>query len=157
MSKAQKTVIKIVSGGQTGVDRAALDVALKLGIPCGGWCLKGRAAEDGTISTRYPLFQISSDDPFEVIERNVQDSEATLVLTLGRPKAGAAFTIETALREERPCLVVDLTVPVSRRAARFWITRHEVHTLNVSGPLATQHPEAYDLAAVFLEDMLRDD
>src|SRR5436305_1193025 len=83
----------IFSGGQTGVDRAALDVALELGIPCSGWCPRGRRAEDGTIPPRYPL-QETRSLAYPVRTRwNVRDSDGTLILTRGRPDRGTALTI----------------------------------------------------------------
>src|SRR5438876_4889366 len=88
----------IVSGGQTGVDRAALDVALELGIPCGGWCPKGRRAEDGRIPLRYPLEETTLNIYPQRTEWNVRDSDGTLVLTTGRPEGGSALTNELARR-----------------------------------------------------------
>ena len=76
---------KIVSGGQTGVDRAALDVALDLSLPCGGWCPKGRKAEDGPIAAHYPLTETPLDSYPQRTEWNVRDSDGTLVLTRGKP------------------------------------------------------------------------
>jgi len=104
---------QIVSGGQTGVDRAALEVALELGIPCGGWCPKGRLAEDGPISSRYPLQETPSDIYAQRTEWNVRDSDGTLVLTRGRPSEGTAFTIEIAARLKKPYLIIDLDAPSS--------------------------------------------
>src|SRR5438552_18876277 len=86
----------IHSGGQTGVDRAALDVALELGLPCGGWCPKGRRAEDGPIPARYPLIETSSPFYPQRTKRNVLDSDGTLILTFGCPTGGTALTIRTA-------------------------------------------------------------
>ena len=85
-------VEKIVSGGQTGVDRAALDVALELGIPCGGWCPRGRRAEDGALSARYPLMETPSDDYVQRTTWNIRDSDGTLILTRGEPTGGTAQT-----------------------------------------------------------------
>ncbi|MGH7230493.1 MAG: putative molybdenum carrier protein [Nitrospiraceae bacterium] len=101
-------ISKMVSGGQTGVDRAALDVAKALGIGCGGWCPRRRMAEDGIISSKYPLQETPSADYSQRTEWNVRDSDGTLVLTLGEPKSGTAFTIEVAARLAKPCLVLDL-------------------------------------------------
>ena len=81
MSKKIYYVQKIISGGQTGVDRAALDLALEFGIPCGGWCPRGRRAEDGPINTRYPLTETSSTDYGVKTKRNVKESDGTLILT----------------------------------------------------------------------------
>ena len=87
---------KIISGGQAGVDRAALDIALELGIECGGWCPKGRGAEDGRIGPKYPLLETGSEDPNVRTERNVRDSDATLIFTWGKPTGGTAYTIKMA-------------------------------------------------------------
>lgn len=100
--------MKIVSGGQTGVDRAALDTALELGLPCGGRCPRGRKAEDGPIPARYPLTETSSAEYAQRTEWNVRDSDGTLVLTRGQPTGGTALTIELAERLGKPYLVVDL-------------------------------------------------
>ena len=98
------TIKKLVSGGQTGVDRAGLDVALARGIPCGGWCPRGRIAEDGVISERYPLTETDSVDPSQRTEFNVRDSDATLVLWDGRGTDGTRLTIECAQKYARPLL-----------------------------------------------------
>src|SRR5947209_11260398 len=87
-------IAKIVSGGQTGVDRAALDVALELGLPCGGWCPKGRRSEGGRIPERYPLRETTSAAYPARTRRNVLYSDGTLVLTNGPPTGGTALTIE---------------------------------------------------------------
>jgi hypothetical protein len=89
----QKQGFKIISGGQTGVDRAALDAALALNIPCGGWCPKGRKAEDGPIPERYPLQETSSADYRVRTEKNVTDSDGTLILTRGPVTGGTAYTV----------------------------------------------------------------
>src|SRR5262245_5804645 len=99
---------KVVSGGQTGVDRAALDVALEVGIEAGGWCPRGRWAEDGTIPARYPLIETRSSDVHVRTQRNVEISSATLVLTRGSPMGGVRYTVEIAESMRRPLLVVDL-------------------------------------------------
>ena len=85
-------VERIVSGGQTGVDRAALDVAIELGVPCGGWCPRGRKAEDGPIAARYPLRETNSVSYRVRTERNVRESDGVLILTWGPPREGTALT-----------------------------------------------------------------
>src|SRR5262245_54833883 len=92
----QAVFTKIISGGQSGVDRAALDVALELGIPCGGWCPKGRRAEDGPLPDRYPLDETQTSFYPERTRRNVRDSDGTLILADGAAKGGTALTIELA-------------------------------------------------------------
>src|SRR5690606_30676655 len=99
--------VRVVSGGQTGVDRAALDAALRLGLPCGGWCPAGRWAEDGPIPERYPLRETESADPAERTARNVRDSDATLILSPRPLRGGTAGTREVAERLGRPFHVAD--------------------------------------------------
>jgi hypothetical protein len=144
----------IVSGGQTGVDRAALDVALQLAIPCGGWCPKGRKAEDGRIPLRYPLKETPSDEYPQRTEWNVRDSDATLILTRDRPTEGTAFTLEVAARLRKPCFVVDLTGPCDPAAVRAWAQQHHVKVLNVAGPRESRHPGGYQKAVDFLRRVL---
>ena len=145
---------KIVSGGQTGVDRAALDVALELGLPCGGWCPKGRKAEDGPIASRYPLTETSSDIYAQRTERNVRDSDGTLVLTKGRPVEGTAFTIETATRLRKPCLVQDLADQPDPQRIHAWIDRHGIRVLNVAGPRESRMPGVYEETKRYLRPVL---
>jgi predicted Rossmann fold nucleotide-binding protein DprA/Smf involved in DNA uptake len=99
---------QVVSGGQTGVDRAALDAALEAGIPCGGWCPKGRIAEDGRLPSRYPLRETPSDSYAQRTEWNVRDSDGTLILTRGALDGGTALTEKCASKLGRACLVIDL-------------------------------------------------
>ena len=146
---------KVVSGGQTGVDRAALDAALGLGIPCGGYCPRGRGAEDGAIDACYPLVETPSDDYAERTEWNVRDSDATLVLTRGRPRGGTAFTIAVARRLDRPLLVVDLDEDSSPDEARRWIEAGRIAVLNVAGPRESQHPGIGQQAQAFLKQLFR--
>lgn len=146
--------LKIVSGGQTGVDRAALDVALRLGLPCGGWCPQGRRAEDGPIDPRYPLRETPTAEYTERTEWNVRDSDGTLVLTRGTPSGGTAFTIEVARAYQRPCLVVDLRKPAPVRLVRAWLSKHRIRVLNVAGPRAEGHRGIYRQACAYLEKLL---
>ncbi len=151
-----RIVAKLVSGGQTGVDRAALDTALALGIACGGWCPRGRRAEDGPIPDRYPLTE--SPSPFypERTERNVRDSDGTLVLTRGRPQGGTALTLRLLQRERRPFVTADLAAPPDPAPVREWIARHGIRTLNVAGPRESESPGIHAAARAFLEHLLRD-
>src|SRR5207244_8064617 len=122
-----------VSGGQTGVDRAALDVALELGISSGGWCPKGRRAEDGPIPERYPLAETPWAGYPQRTEWNVRDSDGTLVLVDGEPDRGTRLTIELAARKRKPCLVVNLTERPDPAAVRVWADDHRAQVLNVAG------------------------
>lgn len=144
----------IISGGQSGVDRAALDVALALGIPCGGWCPKGRLAEDGPIALRYPLKETPGAEYSERTRRNVQDSDGTLVLTLGAPADGTALTIELAEAAGKPWFVVDFEKGRETGPVVQWIVREEITVLNVAGPRESKSPGIYDLASSFLAKVL---
>ena len=108
---------RLLSGGQTGVDRGALDAALEAGFPCGGWCPRGRRAEDGKIPDRYPLREASSPRYVQRTRRNVRDADATLVLAWGEPSGGTRATIAFAERLARPCLVIDMNELDDRAAA----------------------------------------
>jgi hypothetical protein len=148
-------VEKIVSGGQTGVDRAALDLALELGLACGGWCPKGRKAEDGLIASDYPLRETPSDDYAQRTEWNVRDSDGTLVLTVGPPTEGTAFTVAVAARLKKPCLVVDLAGPTQADSVRSWLAMHRIKVLNVAGPRESKSPGIYQKARTALEKIFQ--
>jgi hypothetical protein len=146
-------VRKVVSGGQTGVDRAALDVALALGIPCGGWCPRGRRAEDGKVPERYPLRETPTADYPERTAWNVRDSDGTLILHDGRVDRGTALTERLAGRQGRPCLVLDLATARPEDAAR-WIAEHGLSIVNVAGPRESRRPGIYTRASSWLNDLL---
>lgn len=139
-------VRKIVSGGQTGVDRAALDVALELGLETGGWIPLGRRAEDGRVPGRYDALRECDSASYETrTERNVRDSDATLILAPGTPRGGTALTARIAGRLGRPLLVVDCAATHPGEAAvrvRAWLAATGVQVLNVAGPRASQEPGA---------------
>jgi hypothetical protein len=148
-------MLKVVSGGQTGVDRAALDAARALGLPCGGWCPRGRLAEDGPIDTGYPLAETPGADYAQRTEWNVRDSDGTLVLARGRPSGGTALTIALARRLGRPLLVVHLERDPSADEARRWIEARGIGVLNVAGPRESQRPGVGAEARAFLERLFR--
>ena len=147
--------IRIVSGGQSGVDRAALDAALALGIEIGGWCPAGRWAEDGPIPTRYPLRETDASDPADRTRRNVRDSDATLILMLGPPCGGTALTLELAKEMDRPHQLVDLKSSPSSQDIVTWIRRLGVQVLNVAGPRESEVPGIYGHAFDLLTQVLR--
>ncbi len=144
----------IVSGGQTGVDRAALDVAIELGIPHGGWCPAGRLAEDGPIPPRYALRETESPAYTVRTERNVRDSDGTLVLASGVPRGGSALTCELARAHRKPLFVVDLATPPVPATVRDWLAAHAIRTLNVAGPRASTETGVYERAAAYLRTLL---
>jgi hypothetical protein len=147
-------VKSIVSGGQTGVDRAALDVALALGLPCGGWCPRGRRAEDGKLPERYPLRETRSAGYPQRTALNVRDSDGTLVLIRGKPDRGTALTIRLAQRYRRPFLVLDLPQATGPAAARRWIKENRILVLNVAGPRESSQPGIHAEAVRFLHALL---
>ncbi len=146
---------KIISGGQTGVDRAALDVAIEAGIPHGGWCPRGRLAEDGKIPNRYRLTEHDSPDYDDRTRQNVADSDGTLILCIGRPRGGTRLTRDEARRHGKPCLVVNLDGKADVAAALRWLTEHHIGTLNVAGPRESQSPGIGQQAAEYLQALLR--
>ena len=148
---------KIISGGQTGVDRAALDVALALGIPCGGWCPRRRLAEDSRIPDQYPLTETATEDYGVRTELNVLFSDATLLLTLGEVTGGTHFTRMCARHHHKPCLEVPLDAPLLPGAFQEWITNYEIRVLNVAGPRESHRPgQVYRLARQQLEQLLKE-
>lgn len=142
--------VKIISGGQTGVDRGALDAAIALGIPHGGWCPQGRLAEDGRIPDRYKLSQTDSPEYRARTEQNVIDSDATLILCRGRPSGGTELTLRLAEQHGRPCLVLDLDESPQPKDVRRWLEDHRVEVLNIAGPRETQSPGIAARANQFL-------
>jgi hypothetical protein len=145
---------KLVSGGQTGVDRAALDVALDLGLDCGGWCPRGRAAEDGPIASRYPLRETPGAHPSQRTTWNVRDSQATLALVRGEPVGGTALALAHAKILGRPTLLIDLSVRPDPEAIQAWIANQGVQSLNVAGPRESQARGVYRQARSLLEAAL---
>ncbi len=143
------TIARIVSGGQTGVDRAALDVAIFLEIPHGGWCPRGRRAEDGPISKVYQLTETGSANYVVRTEKNVIDSQGTLILFRDSMTRGTALTASFARRHNRPCLAIDIAEMQSADhddgdAAAWmagqvgnihtWMVKFGIELLNVAGP-----------------------
>jgi len=145
---------RVLSGGQTGVDRAALDVALELGIPCGGACPAGRRAEDGRIPERYPLTEQPGAGYPERTERNVVDADATLILARGPMTGGTRLTAELARRHGKPFLVVDLATEPDPQDALAWLRERAVHTLNVAGPRESGAPGIHAEAVAYLRALL---
>jgi hypothetical protein len=148
-------LVRIVSGGQTGVDRAALDVAMALGLPCGGWVPRGRRAEDGTVPRRYPMRETRGRTYAERTFRNVCDADGTLVLARGMPTGGTALTAALARRLGKPHMLVDLQAAPDMTAISEWIDGQHIRVLNIAGPRESTCPGIYDQAKAFLEALLR--
>jgi len=152
-------ICQIRSGGQTGVDRAALDAALTHGIPHAGWIPRRRRAEDGQIPARYSGLVETRHDAYATRTTwNVRDADATLVIVPGRPSGGSLLTVETAARLGKPHLVVDLDAQGPEQAATIvwtWLAGlpHPVR-LNVAGPRASEAPGVYERARALLDRIL---
>lgn len=156
-------ITRIISGGQTGVDRAGLDAALKLGIAIGGWCPRGRKAEDGTIPLVYPLTETTTAAYPERTRRNIQEADATLILVDNDSQVvgGTLLTLNMCRYWKKPCCVIKLdfllggdTAP-SMSDVRQWLERDKVQTLNIAGPRESKYPGIHDRAKAFLVELLR--
>ncbi len=144
---------RIVSGGQTGVDRAALDVAIALGIDHGGWCPAGRLSEDGSIPSRYRLDETGSSDYPVRTEQNVVDSDATLILYRGRLKGGTLLTRRICDRLSKPYVLIriDRDQPST---VRDWLGDQRPDTLNVAGSRESTSLGIYEQTMTFLLQVL---
>ena len=156
MRGAETRPLRVVSGGQTGVDRGALDAALRLGVPCGGWCPAGRLAEDGVIPARYPVTELAGAGYGERTRKNVEDSDGTLIVTFGHASGGTAYTIEVCGKLGRPHLIVDAASgtleEAVNRAVRF-VRDEGIGHLNVAGPRASGEPRAHEYAYALVRDV----
>ncbi len=152
-----KRIHKIISGGQTGTDRAALDTAIDFGIPIGGWCPKGRTSEDGIIPDQYNLTETKSKHPTARTKANVKDSDATLIIAQGPLTGGTALTQRIAKEKYKPCLVTDPTDCSAVEIANAWLEDNEIKVLNIAGPRASNDPQIYELSCQFLRKMICSD
>lgn len=140
---AMKPIKRIISGGQTGADRAALDFAIERGIAHGGWCARDRWAEDGPIHTRYQLRETSTAVPEERTEWNVRDSDGTVIFTIGNELfGGSAATAHFAKRHSKPWLHLSESRDgaTSAAALRRFVEENKIKVLNVAGPRESNEP-----------------
>jgi predicted Rossmann-fold nucleotide-binding protein len=148
---------KIISGGQTGVDRAGLDVAMELGIPIGGYCPKGRHAEDGTIPAKYNLTELSSSGYHVRTEKNVKASDATLILYLKELVGGSKLTYNLALKHKKPVLALNIEDDSIVSIATNFLRCHNIQTLNIAGPRESYSGnQVYTHARAILLEILRE-
>jgi len=148
---------KIISGGQTGADQAALDVAIKLGIPHGGWIPRGRKTETGVLDHKYNLKEMETFDYNKRTEQNVIDSDGTLIISHGRLSGGSDYTREMTLLHHRPWLHIDLNKRSAFQSAekiKSWLTENEIEVLNVAGPRASKDPAIYQATVDIIETVL---
>ena len=145
---------KLISGGQTGADRAALDVAMELGIPHGVWVPKGRRTEAGPLSEKYHLREMPTASYPARTEKNVIDSDGTLILSHGRLEGGPELTRSLAEKYKRPCLHINLKEINAFQAAiniQTWLKEERIEVLNVAGPRASRDPDIYEATARILK------
>lgn len=152
--------IKIISGGQSGVDRAALDAAFALNIECGGSCPKGRKAEDGPIPDKYPLTESTSFRYEDRTLQNVLDGDGTLILSWGKLSAGTALTLRLAQKNKKPFLILDLQKRITSKKIKAWIQEYQIKTLNIAGPRESHAPgkiykRAYQVCLKLLKPGIR--
>jgi hypothetical protein len=162
----------IVSGGQTGADRGGLDAALYCAIPHGGWCPRGRKAEDGVIPEKYTLKETASTDYLDRTRRNVLDSDATVVFTLGNATGGSLRTIEFAHAAHKPWHHIDVNLEDRQRSVHQivrWLRGEiaydydeytakppEACILNVAGSRESKADGIQDLVTAIMVDVLRE-
>lgn len=146
--------LKIISGGQSGVDRAALDFALQNDIPCGGWCPKGRHAEDGIIPEVYPLKETASTDHSDRTRLNIEDSDATLIIYLNEMDEGTRHTLEYTEETGKPVYVINETSKTNPAGFGNWMDNNNIHILNVAGPRESSVEGTYKFAFKVLGETL---
>ena len=137
---------KIISGGRIGADQAALDVAMKMGIPHGGWIQKGRKTQRGILPEKYQLKEMPVAGFKERIEQNIMDSDGTVIISHGNLTGGSDYGQEMAKKHNRPCLHIDLNeTPLSIASSKIntWIIENNIEVLNVSGSRTSEDPKIY--------------
>jgi len=140
---------KIVSGGQTGVDRGGLDAALAAKFPCGGWCSSGRLAEDGQIPLRYPMTPLPGSGYRDRTVKNVIDSDGTAILFYGSLTGGTKLTRDICVRQKKPFVVLDakqITESNAAAAIVHFVEENKIAVLNVAGPRLSGWPEGQAFA-----------
>jgi hypothetical protein len=141
--------VKIISGGQTGVDRAALDVTLKHGIECGGRCPAGRVDEFGRIPDHYPVQELAAGGFTERTLQNVKDSDGTVIIYHGKLSGGTEQTVRFCIELQRPHQLIDASKILAKVGAKLifdFVRKNNIHVLNVAGPRQSEWPEGYDYA-----------
>jgi hypothetical protein len=148
---------KIVSGGQTGADRAALDWAISRNIPHGGWCPRGRLAEDGTIPCRYNLQEMPTKNYPKRTEQNVVDSDGTVIFTIKPLLTGGSMrTAEFAVEHHKPLLHLHAHETDSGKKLTDFVTQNQIKTLNVAGPRASGEPAIGEFVTAVLDETIKD-
>jgi len=141
---------KIVSGGQTGVDRAGLDAAMEIGLLVGGYVPKGRLAEDGQVPDKYPMTETGSKDYKARTKKNILESDGTLILNVGPMKSGTALTAKIARENNKPLMIVQLDEEYQTGAVIDWLNENKIQTLNIAGPRESKVSGICEKAKMFL-------
>lgn len=152
------TLRMIISGGQTGADRTALDAALQLGFPCGGSCPSGRLAEDGPIPAVYPLDELAEGGYRRRTIRNIESSDATVILCFGEPAGGSKLTLNQCQRLGKPCLLIDANTMTASEATaliRAFVIDQNAGVLNVAGPSEGRTPGTYGFVHAAISELIR--
>lgn len=149
--------IKIISGGQSGVDRAALDFALQYKISCGGWCPKGRKAEDGRIHHKYPLVETKEEDYLIRTIKNIEDSEGVLILFESQVDEGTMLALSNAKSMQLPYLEINLLEKksINLKKVKIWLSDNHISVVNIAGPRESKSPGIYQQTFEFLEFLNR--
>jgi Circularly permutated YpsA SLOG family len=143
----------IVSGGQTGVDRAAHDFAMKRAILCTGWCPKGRLAEDGVIPEHYPLIETEEEGSEARTEANVSYSDGTLIIYDTSADDGTRYTMEMAYKHEKPFYMHDTSKDVMPDIIAHWLRKFNVTILNIAGSKESHSPGIHGTSMSILEQL----
>jgi hypothetical protein len=146
--KSHPDRILIITGGQTGIDRAALDFCLDHQLPCGGWCPQGRKAEDGSIDRKYPVKELPEAGYAKRTAANAVDSDATVIFHPGSMFGGTLKSFEFARKEYKPVLLLDMSVlDISKAGMQLvrFLGKHRPVILNISGPRQSDWAEGYRL------------
>jgi hypothetical protein len=154
MQKSPVISLRVYSGGQTGVDRAALDVAIESDLEHGGWCPQGRRAEDGSIPLHYHLRETPEQSYSCRTRRNVEDSDGTLIIYRDKLEGGTELTAQLANELRKPVMIVDLAHPVNEGTFKDWLKQHRIGILNIAGPRESKQPGIYQQSVDLLRRLL---
>jgi len=157
MSK-QNSCHKIISGGQTGVDRGALDAAIRHGFPCGGWCPENRLAEDGIIPGKYPLTELINGNYSDRTKKNVEDSDGTLIIYNGTLAGGTLLTVETARKLNKAVFLNNCSLSSHKSSVTEtskWISEKNIKVLNVAGPRQSEWDEGYMISLEIIGSLIK--
>ncbi|MGD8788490.1 MAG: putative molybdenum carrier protein [Burkholderiales bacterium] len=157
-SDSLRNRIRVISGGQTGVDRGVLDAALDLNIQCGGWCPEGRLAEDGVIPEQYPLEELAGGDYRDRTRKNVVESDGSAIIYFGEIEGGTECTLDDCVQLAKPYQLIDGAGMQPGQAAKQiaeFVRERNVHTLNIAGPRASKiekgHKFAFDTVRMLVD------